>query len=84
MLEIVTEPDIASLLQAKAAIAAGILTLLRRVDMRPQDVKTLYLAGGVLESSQDGAQRRDELTEAATRGGRGLVEARVVVEVIYR
>ena len=43
---IVTEPDIASLLQAKAAIAAGILTLLRRVDMRPQDVKTLYLAGG--------------------------------------
>ena len=43
---VITEPDIASLLQAKAAIAAGILTLLRRVGLQPRDVKTLYLAGG--------------------------------------
>ena len=42
----VTEPDIASLLQAKAAIAAGIVTLLNRVGMKPEQVGTLYLAGG--------------------------------------
>lgn len=43
---VVCEADIASLLQAKAAIAAGILTLLRQVNITPQDIKTLYLAGG--------------------------------------
>ncbi len=43
---LVTEADIAALLQAKAAIAAGILTLLQNVGMRPADVKTLHLAGG--------------------------------------
>lgn len=43
---VVTEGDIAKLLQAKAAIAAGILTLLARKGMTPGDVKTLYLAGG--------------------------------------
>lgn len=42
----VTEHDIARLLQAKAAVAAGILTLLEHVGMSPADVKTLYLAGG--------------------------------------
>ncbi|MCC6579229.1 MAG: DUF4445 domain-containing protein [Phycisphaeraceae bacterium] len=43
---LVTETDLASLLQAKAAIAAGILTLLHRVGMSPADVQKLYLAGG--------------------------------------
>lgn len=43
---VVTEPDIARLLQAKAAIAAGILTLLNRCGLTPGDVKTVYLAGG--------------------------------------
>lgn len=42
----VTEVDIAHLLQAKAAIAAGILTLLHRVGLQPSDIKTVYLAGG--------------------------------------
>ncbi|MEX0777899.1 MAG: ASKHA domain-containing protein [Phycisphaeraceae bacterium] len=42
----VTEADLASLLQAKAAIAAGIMTLLRNKGLTPADVKTLYLAGG--------------------------------------
>jgi uncharacterized 2Fe-2S/4Fe-4S cluster protein (DUF4445 family) len=42
----VTELDIARLLQAKAAIAAGILTLLERVGVAPADIKTLHLAGG--------------------------------------
>lgn len=42
----VTEADVASLLQAKAAIAAGIVTLLGRVGLTPDDVATLYLAGG--------------------------------------
>jgi uncharacterized 2Fe-2S/4Fe-4S cluster protein (DUF4445 family) len=42
----ITEADIASLLQAKAAIAAGIVCLLRRVGLSSQDVATLYLAGG--------------------------------------
>jgi uncharacterized 2Fe-2S/4Fe-4S cluster protein (DUF4445 family) len=43
---LVTESDIAHLLQAKAAIAAGILTLLQRAGLTPADVRTLYLAGG--------------------------------------
>ncbi len=43
---LVAESDIAQLLQAKAAIAAGILTLLRRVGLTPADVSRLYLAGG--------------------------------------
>jgi len=42
----ITEPDIAALLQAKAAIAAGMLTLLSQADMAPEQVQTLYLAGG--------------------------------------
>jgi uncharacterized 2Fe-2S/4Fe-4S cluster protein (DUF4445 family) len=42
----VTEVDIAHLLQAKAAIAAGILTLLHRVGLEPANIQTLYLAGG--------------------------------------
>lgn len=43
---VVTEADIAELLQAKAAIAAGILTVLRRAGLKPADVNRLYLAGG--------------------------------------
>jgi uncharacterized 2Fe-2S/4Fe-4S cluster protein (DUF4445 family) len=42
----VSEPDIARLLQAKAAIAAGIMILLGRIGVKPAEVKTLYLAGG--------------------------------------
>ncbi|HEY0866840.1 MAG TPA: ASKHA domain-containing protein [Fimbriimonas sp.] len=42
----ISEPDIARLLQAKAAIAAGILILLKRVGVEPEEVETLYLAGG--------------------------------------
>jgi uncharacterized 2Fe-2S/4Fe-4S cluster protein (DUF4445 family) len=43
---VITESDVGRLLQAKAAVAAGILTLLNRYKLRPQDVQTLYLAGG--------------------------------------
>lgn len=43
---VVTETDIAGLLQAKAAIAAGILTLLERTGLKPAQIKKLYLAGG--------------------------------------
>lgn len=43
---LVTEADIAHLLQAKAAIAAGILVLLRRAHLEAKDIKRLYLAGG--------------------------------------
>lgn len=42
----ITEYDIACLLQAKAAIAAGILTLLERRGLKPAQIKKLYLAGG--------------------------------------
>jgi uncharacterized 2Fe-2S/4Fe-4S cluster protein (DUF4445 family) len=42
----VSEVDVARLLQAKAAIAAGIHTLLELLGTAPADVKTLYLAGG--------------------------------------
>ncbi len=43
---LITETDLASLLQAKAAIAAGIATLLEQAGVKPEEVKTLYLAGG--------------------------------------
>lgn len=43
---VITEADIAQLLQAKAAIAAGILLLLRRTNLEAADIKRLYLAGG--------------------------------------
>jgi uncharacterized 2Fe-2S/4Fe-4S cluster protein (DUF4445 family) len=43
---LITEADIASLLQAKAAIAAGILCLLKETGLQPADVKTVFLAGG--------------------------------------
>jgi uncharacterized 2Fe-2S/4Fe-4S cluster protein (DUF4445 family) len=42
----ISEVDIARLLQAKAAIAAGITTLLGLLGTAPEEVKTLYLAGG--------------------------------------
>ena len=42
----VTESDVAHLMQAKAAIAAGILLLLRHAGLEPADVGRLYLAGG--------------------------------------
>jgi uncharacterized 2Fe-2S/4Fe-4S cluster protein (DUF4445 family) len=43
---VIAESDIANLLQAKAAIAAGILTLLERQHLNPARIKKVYLAGG--------------------------------------
>ncbi len=43
---VISEPDVASLIQAKAAIAAGIEVLLSKHNLGTKDVKTLYLAGG--------------------------------------
>ncbi len=43
---IVTESDIARLLQAKAAIAAGITTLLTLAGLTPGDIVKVHLAGG--------------------------------------
>ncbi len=43
---VISEGDIARLLTAKAAIAAGVLILLRRCGVRPAEVKKVYLAGG--------------------------------------
>ncbi|MBN4061049.1 DUF4445 domain-containing protein [bacterium AH-315-I18] len=42
----VSEAEIARILQAKAAIAAGILTLLDKKNIKPCDISKLYLAGG--------------------------------------
>lgn len=42
----ISELDIARLLQAKAAIAAGICTLLERLGRTASQVRTLFLAGG--------------------------------------
>ncbi len=42
----ISEVDLARLLQAKAAIAAGINTLLGLLGVKAADVKRLYLAGG--------------------------------------
>jgi uncharacterized 2Fe-2S/4Fe-4S cluster protein (DUF4445 family) len=43
---LVSEADIAHLLQSKAAIAAGIITLLERTGLKPAKIKKVYLAGG--------------------------------------
>ncbi len=43
---VISETDIVALMQAKAAIAAGITTLLAHLGMTPEHVATLYLAGG--------------------------------------
>jgi uncharacterized 2Fe-2S/4Fe-4S cluster protein (DUF4445 family) len=43
---LVSEADIAHLLQSKAAIAAGILTLLERTGLTPAQIKKVHLAGG--------------------------------------
>lgn len=42
----ISEVDVAQLLMAKAAIAAGILTLLAKADLEPRQVDRVYLAGG--------------------------------------
>jgi len=42
----ISEADIASLLQAKAAIAAGIISLLNREGITPEQVDRVDLAGG--------------------------------------
>ncbi len=42
----ISEADVASLLQAKAAIAAGIELLLHQARLQPAHVETLFLAGG--------------------------------------
>ncbi|HEX2973612.1 MAG TPA: ASKHA domain-containing protein, partial [Tepidisphaeraceae bacterium] len=43
---VISQTDIAHLLQAKAAIAAGILTLLNQAGLQPSQIRKLYLAGG--------------------------------------
>lgn len=43
---VVSEQDVALLLQAKAAIGAGLSVLLACAGLRPSDIGTLYLAGG--------------------------------------
>ncbi|MCW5942233.1 MAG: DUF4445 domain-containing protein [Fimbriimonadaceae bacterium] len=43
---VVTEFDVAALLQAKAAIAAGIETLLSKAGIRASDLRNVYVAGG--------------------------------------
>ena len=43
---VIAEIDVAALLQAKAAIAAGIRTLMEQVSIATADLKTVYLAGG--------------------------------------
>jgi len=42
----ISEQDIARLLQAKAAIGAGMQTLLAALGIAPRDVRRVYLAGG--------------------------------------
>lgn len=42
----ITESDVAALLQAKAAIAAGAVTLLEEHGLTTLDIDTVYLAGG--------------------------------------
>lgn len=43
---VIAEADIAGLLSSKAAIAAGIIILMKRADVIPEQIKRVYLAGG--------------------------------------
>ncbi len=43
---IISEQDIATLLQAKAAIASGIITLLQKSKITPAEIRRVHLAGG--------------------------------------
>ena len=43
---VVAEADIAGLLSSKAAIAAGIMILMKRAEVTPAQIKRVYLAGG--------------------------------------
>lgn len=43
---LITETDVAHLLQSKAAIAAGIVTLLERAGLTASAIKRVYMAGG--------------------------------------
>lgn len=42
----ISETDIAELIQAKAAIMGGIMTLLELANIEPNDLRTIYVAGG--------------------------------------
>jgi uncharacterized 2Fe-2S/4Fe-4S cluster protein (DUF4445 family) len=42
----ISQRDVSRLLQAKAAIAAGIHTLLMQQNLKPTDIRMIYLAGG--------------------------------------
>ncbi|MFO8027825.1 MAG: ASKHA domain-containing protein, partial [Opitutales bacterium] len=42
----ISETDVAELIQAKAAIAAGVMTLLEEAGLQAEDLQTLYIAGG--------------------------------------
>ena len=42
----ISETDIAELIQAKAAIAGGVATLLELANLKPEDLKAIYVAGG--------------------------------------
>lgn len=44
--QFVSETDIAELIQAKAAIAAGIVSLLSAANLKASELATLYIAGG--------------------------------------
>ncbi|MCC5839691.1 MAG: DUF4445 domain-containing protein [Opitutales bacterium] len=43
---VITEGDVAELLQAKAAIGGGVATLLDEAGLRPGDLRGVYVAGG--------------------------------------
>ncbi len=42
----ISETDVAELIQAKAAIAAGVMVLLEEAELKPSDLQTVYIAGG--------------------------------------
>jgi uncharacterized 2Fe-2S/4Fe-4S cluster protein (DUF4445 family) len=44
--QFVSETDVAELIQAKAAIAAGVMALLEEAEMDADDLATVYIAGG--------------------------------------
>jgi uncharacterized 2Fe-2S/4Fe-4S cluster protein (DUF4445 family) len=94
----VSEADIAELIQAKAAIAAGVMTLLEEAEIEPDDLQTIYIAGGfgyhlnyvhamAIGMLPDTAVEKLHIIGNASLGGASLVlqsEADTEVEALCR
>ena len=84
--EVVVEPDrgitlsradASNLAQAKAANACGQAILLRRLGLAPEDIDTVFLAGGFREPRRRGQRDRDRVPRRGQAGSRAQAGQRV-------